>query len=267
MDESYDLYYGDYGDGSGEGPGYGGGSVPYGEFDSNEPTYYYPGQGGGGGGGYNYGPGNANIIKSMAEADAEKASEKEWAMRGSAGAPNKGASSAISRPYGGGTAGGGTIQRPVAPTAPALVYPDLKMPEWDESKVKAYTQRAAAPYTRKLRESVQKAMGGRYENPNVKRMTLRDALQGYGTALEGVMGRANQEGQQAYGQEYNRQATETQANWQKEIQRKNMEYQTQVNQANAEYQMLMKEFFASNYPTQSGGSSRIPYGYQSPTWQ
>jgi hypothetical protein len=41
-----------------------------------------------------------------------------------------------------------------------------------------------------------------YDNPNVKRMTLRDALQGYGSGLENVMAGALKTGAGIYGQEY-----------------------------------------------------------------
>jgi hypothetical protein len=66
-------------------------------------------------------------------------------------------------------------------------------PKIDKRKVKAATQKAAAPGMRRLRETVQQAAGKNYENPNVRRMTLREALHGYGAGLENVMSGASRQ--------------------------------------------------------------------------
>lgn len=84
-----------------------------------------------------------------------------------------------------------TVRKGEAPEMPDL--PTFKAPEMDKRAVKALTQKMAAPGIRTLRESVQQAMGKNYENPNVRKMTLREALQGYGTGLEKVMSGASRE--------------------------------------------------------------------------
>jgi hypothetical protein len=71
--------------------------------------------------------------------------------------------------------------------------PTYNAPEMDKRALKAATQKLAAPGVRTLRETVQQAMGKNYENPNVRKMTLREALQGYGTGLESVMAGAGRE--------------------------------------------------------------------------
>ena len=71
--------------------------------------------------------------------------------------------------------------------------PTFKAPEMDKRALKAATQKLAAPGVRTLRETVQQAMGRHHENPNVRKMTLREALQGYGTGLEKVMSGAGKE--------------------------------------------------------------------------
>jgi len=71
--------------------------------------------------------------------------------------------------------------------------PTFKAPEMDKRALKAATQKLAAPGVRTLRETVQQAMGRHHENPNVRKMTLREALQGYGTGLEKVMSGAGRE--------------------------------------------------------------------------
>ena len=80
------------------------------------------------------------------------------------------------------------------------------LPEYDMSKVESLAQRAAAPGVRSLRSAMQETQQGYYANPNVKRMTLRDALAGYGQGLENVMGGAYKTGAAIYGQEYGVQA-------------------------------------------------------------
>lgn len=84
-----------------------------------------------------------------------------------------------------------TIRKGAAPELPDL--PTYKAPEMDKRGLKALTQKMAAPGTRMLRETVNQAMGKNYENPNVRKMTLREALQGYGTGLEKVMAGASRE--------------------------------------------------------------------------
>jgi hypothetical protein len=76
------------------------------------------------------------------------------------------------------------------------------LPAYDESKVEGLAQRFAAPGIRKLRNAVQETQQGYYENHNVKRMTLRDSLAGYGQGLESVMGGALEKGASVYGQQY-----------------------------------------------------------------
>ena len=84
-----------------------------------------------------------------------------------------------------------TIRKGEAPELPTL--PTFKAPEFNKRAVRAATQKIAAPGIRTLRETVQQAMGKTYENPNVRKLTLREALQGYGTGLEKVMAGASRE--------------------------------------------------------------------------
>lgn len=76
------------------------------------------------------------------------------------------------------------------------------LPVYDTNRVEALAQRVAAPGIRRLRNEIQNVQGANYENPNVKSMTLRHALEGYGSGLESVMGGAFQTGSGMYNQEY-----------------------------------------------------------------
>lgn len=62
-------------------------------------------------------------------------------------------------------------------------------PEFDETKVQSLAQQHAAPGIRTLREAYQTAAARLPSSPQT-RLTLKDALKGYGTGLEQVMGGA-----------------------------------------------------------------------------
>ena len=112
-----------------------------------------------------------------------------------------------------------------APTMGAA--PTLNLPEYDEDKVSELTQKRAAPGVRRLRETTQQAMGETYENPNVKRMTVREALSGYGSGLENVMAGAGSAATQEYGQQYAASVSAEMARFQGALSRRAQEYQTQ----------------------------------------
>jgi len=112
------------------------------------------------------------------------------------------------------------------PTPPPIPdYPALNIPEWDTGKVKTKTQAAAAPGLRRLRGEVRKAQMASYDNPNVKRMTLRDALAGYGEGIENVLAGARRQAISEYEAEYAPQVSKAQAEWQANISRINNNFQ------------------------------------------
>jgi len=71
----------------------------------------------------------------------------------------------------------------------------------------------AAPAVRMLREGLQGAMNVHTDNPNVRRMTIREALQGYGTGLEKAMSGAGAQARSEHMQELNLKKEEAMANW------------------------------------------------------
>jgi len=110
-----------------------------------------------------------------------------------------------------------------APTMAAI--PEFELPEWEEEEVAGLRQKYAAPGVRRLRGAVQTAMGQTYESPQIKRMTLRQALAGYGMGLESVMGGAGREARAEYGEEYGREVQAEQMQWQANVQRLAQMYQ------------------------------------------
>ena len=108
---------------------------------------------------------------------------------------------------------------------PIPEYPALNIPEWDTGKVRSKTQAAAAPGLRRLRGEVRKAQMASYDNPNVKRMTLRDALAGYGQGIENVLGGARREAISEYQAEYAPQVSKAQTEYSANVQRINTNFQ------------------------------------------
>ena len=112
--------------------------------------------------------------------------------------------------------------------------PTRERPEYDEGEVSRLTQEHSAAGTRTLREAYQTAASRLPSNPQT-RLTLRDALKGYGTGLENVMSGARKTARAQYGQKF---AAEERAVGQ--------EYAAQVaaaqQQATMENQRLMLQF-------------------------
>ena len=104
---------------------------------------------------------------------------------------------------------GGTSVSQWTPAGPAPTlapYPEFAAPEWDEGAIKSLTQQRAAPGVRRLREATRRATqrASYAENPAVTAMSLREALAGYGTGLESVLGGAARTARGEYGEEYGR---------------------------------------------------------------
>ena len=128
-------------------------------------------------------------------------------------------------------AGGPTDGYMTAPTMGAM--PTFNLPVRDEARIGSLTQKAAGPGLRELRKGMREAQGRYYENPNVRRMTLRDAMAGYGMGLEKVMGGARREARAEYEGEYAGQMTKAQ-----------LEYQGQAQQVMSQYQNAWREYLA-----------------------
>ena len=138
---------------------------------------------------------------------------------------------------------GGFQQRPnptgaVMPSAPSSSgsYPrggaaapsTLTIPAYDEQKVEGLAQSVAAPAIQKLRDQVQTVQGGVYDNPNVKAMTLRQALQGYGQGLGSAVGSAYSTAAGIYGQEYAPQVQAAEINYQGGLTREGYDLQREL---------------------------------------
>lgn len=109
--------------------------------------------------------------------------------------------------------------------------PEFNLPVWDEGKIGSLAQKAAGPGLREMKKGLREAQGRYYENPNVRRMTLRDAMAGYGMGIEKVMAGARREAQAEYAQEFAPQMTKAQ-----------MEYQAKTQGVMNQYQNAWREY-------------------------
>lgn len=137
-----------------------------------------------------------------------------------------------------------------APELPEM--PKYTAPEWDEGKIKGLTQTFAAPGLRSLRQQMARATTQPSSNPNVRAMTLREALAGYGAGLESIMSGARQTAGSEYAREYGIKADEAKTNFQTELNKAVMQgnltqdeartnFQAALNKVVAEGQMSLEE--------------------------
>jgi len=125
-----------------------------------------------------------------------------------------------------------TTTTPVAPPGdmPAMgEAPTFAAPVRDQARIKELTSQKSAAGLRAMRAQIQKAMGQGYRNPNVKRMTLRDALAGYGQGIESVMTGAQTAASGEYQTEYASAYDVAAKNWQMAYQGKMQDWTNKVN--------------------------------------
>lgn len=118
------------------------------------------------------------------------------------------------------------LSAPVAPldTPAPLTMPTYTAPVYDQNRVASLTQQAAAPGVRRLRQAVAEASNQSYANPNVKAMTLRQALEGFGTGLESVMSGAAHTAAAEYDPEFQSKTQESQANFSTDVNKRLADY-------------------------------------------
>lgn len=116
------------------------------------------------------------------------------------------------------------FEAPAAPETPKFgevemgEIPEFVAPKYNEAEIAKRTQRYASPGVRKLRSAVQAAMTRRTDNPNVNRLTLKDALAGYGEGLESVMSGASKTATAEYAEKYAIEYKSAGMNWQSAVQ-------------------------------------------------
>jgi hypothetical protein len=151
--------------------------------------------------GINWGQGNAQIGGDGGESDDDVSWAPTYSQTAQPTARGKitqgGGGGGTLKPY-------ATIQESTFAPRAGSVAPTFTAPVYNEGEVKARARKMAAPGLSQLNMKVQSAMSRYYENPNVRRMVLRDTLAGYGIGLSNVMAKAQQSAQAEYSAEHSR---------------------------------------------------------------
>ena len=145
------------------------------------------------------------------------------------------------------------VVRPEGPVPTMGQVPEFEIPEWDRRAIGRMAQAKAAPQVRRLRRSVQRAMARPYENPNVRAMTLREALSGYGQGLQSAMVGAEAAAQAEYGRRYQTQYQARMAEYQANLQKLQSEFQ-------AELQDYLKQYTTTTTTRQTYGTGSTELG-------
>ena len=129
---------------------------------------------------------------------------------------------------------------------PTYAAPEFKAPEQDENRLRSLKQQAASSGIRKLRRHTDMAILSTRGMPHqARKMTLREALAGYGEGMSGVMNAAGREGRAEYNQEYQRQYNETMTNYQGRAMESQTNFQTKVSQAQAQYKAELERLWTN----------------------
>lgn len=126
--------------------------------------------------------------------------------------------------------------KPATYEAPTYTAPEQYVaPDYDESRITDLTQTSSAGAIRGLRSAMQRVAGGSYANPNVRRMTLREALAGYGQGIQSAVSAASETARNLYNTEYGTKAEEKKINYNTSAQAAQAQYQAGVQQAQAKF--------------------------------
>jgi len=126
--------------------------------------------------------------------------------------------------------------KPATYEAPTYTAPDQYVaPDYDESRITDLTQTSSAGAIRGLRSAMQRVAGGSYANPNVRRMTLREALAGYGQGIQSAVSAASETARKLYNTEYETKAEEKKLNYNTAAQASQAQYQAGVQQSQSKF--------------------------------
>lgn len=160
---------------------------------------------------------------------------------------------------GGGGAKSTTTTMPVAPTMPKPTvgeYPDI--PEMSEERMRYFTQRAARAPERSLRRRSRKMMGKYDPNDPRYRFAMEGILGEFGAQLSNVYAQAGRTGRAEYmAIEY---APKMQQ-WQKDIDRINMEFQANMTDYMAQYGQTTGPGLSTGTQQDKQHASDLKYGY------
>jgi len=125
---------------------------------------------------------------------------------------------------------------------PTLEYGPFTAPTRDPNRISNLRARASGAGLRDLRRQTQQTIQGTSGmDATMRRMTLKDALMGYGSGMSKIMGQADRIAQNQYEQEYGDKYKESILN-----------YQTGISKANTEYQARLQRLIFNAQNPQAG---------------
>lgn len=135
---------------------------------------------------------------------------------------------------------------PIAPYTlgklPTLEYEKFNAPVRDERRIGSLRTRATSPGIRELRRGTQMNIQGTSGlDPAMRRLTLKDALQGYGSGLSKIMSTGDQIARRQYEDEYSDLYNESVMN-----------YKTGIEKSTAEYNARLKRLLYNAQNPQAG---------------
>ena len=137
---------------------------------------------------------------------------------------------------------------------PTLEYDTFTAPTRDPNRISNLRARASGAGLRDLRRQTQRTIQGTSGmDATMRRMTLKDALMGYGSGVSKIMGQADRIAQNQYEQEYGDKYKEAMLN-----------YQAGISKANAEYQARLQRLIFNAQNPQAGNRiiSDTDYDYR-----
>jgi hypothetical protein len=142
--------------------------------------------------------------------------------------------------------GNGSSPPPLYEVPKITQAPSYSAPSWDESEIDTLAQKRAAGGIRNLRDQVQRVTGRTYGNPQVTRMTLREALQGYGSGLDKIMSGANEAASSEYARRYGIRTDASKTGYMGEMEQWKATNNAAMKEADTRYQSLWDKWKASN---------------------
>jgi hypothetical protein len=133
---------------------------------------------------------------------------------------------------------------------------------WDDNEISSLTQKKAMPGIRELRGQIQRVTGRRYDNPNVGRMTLREALQGYGSGIGSVLGGAGEAATGEYSTKFAREGDESRRAFESESSKTSAYNQNLSDIAKTKYQGEMTGWQAQESERGRVAEDARTYSYQ-----
>lgn len=154
--------------------------------------------------------------------------------------------------------GGEPPKAPVIPPYKSAIYEETP---YDEDKIRLLTQEQSAGAVRGLRSAVQRIIGESSDDPT-RRMTLRQALAGYGEGMQNAMSSASRSARNAYNTEYNIKENTNRMNFSNAESARQLNYNTEKERQYSDYNALLAKYYKTlDKNTGTGSSSNSNIGY------